>query len=86
MNNRNQIWKMANSVSQNKCIEMLRLIFPSLSYQFTVTESGLSRSVVDTKQEALKQIRIGLSKITETEASHYIDILSKKNKTSAIKF
>jgi len=86
MTNRNQIWKRANLSSSSKCIEMLQLIFPSLSYNVITNESEISREIVDTKEEALKRIRLGLNKITEIEAGYYIEILNKKKKTSIIKF
>lgn len=86
MTYRNQIWKRANDATETKSIEILRTIFPSLSYDFTSTESGLTRSEVDTKGEALKKIRLGLNKITEIEAEYYISILDKKPRTSQIKY
>jgi hypothetical protein len=86
MTYRNQIWKRANQSNESKCLAMLRKIFPSLSYDFIVTESGLTRSDVDTKSEALKRIRLGLNKITEIEAQYYISLLDTKQRTSQIKY
>lgn len=86
MTYRNQIWKRANQSNETKCLAMLRKIFPSLSYDFIVTESGLTRRDVDTKGEALKRLRLGLNKITETEAQYYISLLDVKPRTSQIKY
>jgi hypothetical protein len=86
MTNRNQIWKKANDSNEPRCLAMLRLIFPSLSYDFIATESGITRSLVDTKKSALKKIRLGLSGITEIEAGYYLSILNQKQKTSQIKY
>lgn len=86
MTYRNQIWKRANQGNQTKCLAILRTIFPSLSYDFMVSESGLTRSDVDTKEEALKRLRMGLNKITEIEAQYYISVLDAKRRTSQIKY
>lgn len=86
MTYRNQIWKRANQSNESKCLVLLRTIFPSLSYDFISTESGITRSEVDTKKEALVRIRMGLNKITEVEAQYYISLLDKKPKTSQIKY
>jgi len=86
MTNRNQIWKRANSSNEQKCIEILKLIFPSLYYRLVETESGVSKIEISTKDEALVRIRQGLSKITETEAAYYISLLNEKKKTSQIKY
>lgn len=86
MTNRNQIWKRANDSNEARCIDILRLVFPSLSYDFIVTESGVTRTSVDTKKAALKKIRLGLNGITEVEAGYYLSILNQKRKTSQIKF
>ena len=86
MTNRNQIWKKANDSNEARCVDMLRLIFPSLSYDFTVTESGITRTLVDNKKAALKKIRLGLNGITEVEAGYYLSILNQKRRTSQIKY
>ena len=86
MTNRNQIWKRANDSNEARCLGILRLIFPSLSYDFTSTESGITRSLVDTKKAALKKIRLGLNGITEVEAGYYLSLLNQKQKTSQIKY
>lgn len=86
MTNRNQIWKKANDSNEARCLAMLRLIFPSLSYDFTVTESGTTRALVDNKKAALKKIRLGLNGITEIEAAYYLSILNQKRRTSQIKY
>ena len=86
MTNRNQIWKKANESSDAKCIQILRTIFPSLSYDFIVGESGVERTTVDTKKAALEKIRTGLKGITEVEAAYYLSILGQKRRTSQIKY
>jgi hypothetical protein len=86
MTSRNQIWKRANDYSEARCISMLKLIFPSLSYDFISTESGIIRTEVATKKDALNKIRLGLTKITEVEADYYISVLNQKKKTTQIKF
>jgi hypothetical protein len=86
MTNRNKIWKRANDSSEPACIDMLRRIFPSLSYEFTVTDSGTTRALVASKRDALKKIKIGLKGITEVEAAYYLNILDQKKKTSQIKY
>lgn len=86
MTNRNQIWKRANESSDAKCIQILRTIFPSLSYDFATTESGITRTLIGTKKDALKKIRTGLKGITEVEAGYYLGILNQKRKTSQIKY
>lgn len=86
MTNRNQIWKKANSSSEQRCIEILQIIFPSLSYELVYDGSIISKIQVTTKKDALKRIRQGLNKITEVEAGYYISILNQKKKPSQIKF
>lgn len=86
MTYRNQIWKRANQSNEPRCLDLLRKIFPSLSYDFIATESGLTRTEVDTKREALKRIRSGLNKITEIEAQYYVSLIDKKERTSQIKY
>lgn len=86
MTNRNQIWTRANSLNESRCIKLLKTIFPSLSYTFTDTPSGIIRTEVNTKREALARIRQGLNKITEVEAGYYISILDAKPKRSQIKY
>lgn len=86
MTYRNQIWRRANESSESRCIEILKKLFPSLSYQFTVTDSGVVRNNIETKPAALKKIRLGLNKITEVEAQYYISVLDQKKRSSQIKY
>lgn len=86
MTNRDQIWKRANESTEARCLAMLRTIFPSLAYDFTPSEFGITRSLVDNKDDALKKMRIGLNRITEVEAAYYISVLDQKRPTSSVKF
>lgn len=86
MTNRNQIWTRANSLNESRCISLLQLIFPSLSYKFLQTEEGLVRTPISSKREALERIRQGLRKITEVDAGYYISLLDAKSKSSKIKY
>lgn len=87
MTSKNKIWKIASSYSEAKAILLLEKLFPSLSKEiidYEVFPPIISQ--VSTKEEALRRLRLGLKKITETEASYYLEKLEEKTKARSIKF
>jgi hypothetical protein len=86
MTNRDKIWKKANESTDARCVGILRAIFPSMAYDFVPNDSGITRTAVGNREEALKRLRLGLNKITEVEAAQYLVVLNKKGPTSPIKF
>lgn len=86
MTNRNQLWTRANALNETRCVQLLKKLFPSMSYIFTSTSSGIVRTEVATKRDALRILRQTLNKITETEAAYYISILDAKPKPTQIKY
>jgi hypothetical protein len=87
MTAKNKIWRLVSSSTQPKAIAIVKKIFPSLVVEITDYDSTPPIIVeVDTKEEILHRLKLCLKKITEIEASYYLEKIEKKDKSSQIKF
>lgn len=87
MTAKNKIWKLFSSMGEQKAILLLKKIFPSLSIEVLDYDTiPPAIAIIDTKEKALERLRKCLGKITEIEASYYLEKIERKEKTSQIKF
>lgn len=87
MTAKNKIWKLFSSMGEQKGIQLLKKIFPSLSVEIIDYESTPPViTTLDTKEKVLNRLRKGLGKITEIEASYYLEKIESREKSSQIKF